>query len=172
MGFGRVVILLFFFLFFRPKWSSSIRKCAYQVRTQLRQPFQGSKWPFLVIFGPKMVFQSCQGLWNPLKVPLEGQSCWRTAIQVINCLKLEGEGLWVKKNAFQSTLKMPVFDKIQVLTTFQPSRPLFLTKTPPNWPHMSFAFVLGPHGYLLGGPGSKNVRFIAILLNPICQSGP
>ena len=37
-GFGGGVILLFF-LFFRPKWSSSIRKCAYQVRTQLRQPF-------------------------------------------------------------------------------------------------------------------------------------
>ena len=151
---GGGVILLIFFLFFRLKWSSFIRKCAYQVRTQLRQPFQGSKWPFLVIFGPKMAFQSCQGLWNPLKVPSEGPSCWRTGIQVINCLNLQFDGFWVEKNAFQSTLKIPIFAKIQVLMPFWPSGPLFLIKYPPNWPHMLLAHVLGPPWYLWGGPGS------------------
>ena len=34
------------------------------------------------------------------------------------------------------------------------------------------AHVLGPHSYLLGGPRSKNMQFMAILLSPICQSRP
>jgi len=39
-------------------------------------------------------------------------------IQVIICLGFHGEGFWVKKGALQSTLKMPVFAKNQVLKLF------------------------------------------------------
>ena len=36
-------------------------------------------------------------LWSPLKVALEGQSCWSMGIQVIIELGFQGEGFWVKK---------------------------------------------------------------------------
>ena len=130
------------------------------------------KVPKTSFFGPKTAFFSCLGLQNPLKVPQEGPSWWRKVIQVIIYLEFQREGFWVKKNALWSTLKLPFLAKIQVLKPFQPSRPLFLTETPPNWPQITLAHVLGPHWYLLGGPRSKNVRFIAILVNPIWQSGP
>ena len=119
-----------------------------------------------------MAFLSCQGLWCPLKVPLEGPSCWRTRIQVINSRELQGLGFGVKKKLSRAFQKCPILAKIQVLKPFQPSRPLFLTKNPSKWPHIMLAHVLGPHWYLLEGPRSKNIQFIAILLNPICQSGP
>jgi len=55
---------------------------------------------------------------DPPKVAFESQSCWHTGIQVIICLGFHGEGFWVKKGALQSTLKMPVFAKNQVLKLF------------------------------------------------------
>ena len=140
----------FFKIFFVPKGQVLIGKAMTRFEPQhatLLEDENGHFWP-------KTAFLSRQGPWSPLKVPSEGPSCWRTGIQVINCLNLQFDGFWVEKNAFQSTLKIPIFAKIQVLTPFWPSRPLFLIKYPPNWPHMLLAHVLGPPWYLLGGPGS------------------
>ena len=62
--------------------------------------------------------------------------------------------------------------KNQVLKSFQPSLPLFLTKFPPNCPYILLVHVLGCHWYLLGCSRSENMPFLTILLNLICQSRP
>ena len=74
------------------------------VKYDQKSPFLGLnpllaifKVPKTSFFGPKTAFFSCLGLQNPLKVPQEGRSCWRKAIQVIIYLGLQGEGFGVKK---------------------------------------------------------------------------